>query len=119
MWKSFLGIRRYLWRYRPGPAPGFLCLILKDAAQAMQPLMIRRAIDSVAYALGGRNEFVRFAGYLVGLAILKGFFQYWMRVILIGISRDIEYDLRNDLFGHLVSLSPDYFARTRTGDIMA
>jgi ATP-binding cassette subfamily B protein len=42
-----------------------------------------------------------------------------MRVILIGISRDIEYDLRNDLFEHQVSLSPEYYARTRTGDIMA
>jgi len=40
-------------------------------------------------------------------------------VILIGISRDIEYDLRNDLFAHLVSLSPDFYARQRTGDIMA
>jgi ATP-binding cassette subfamily B protein len=42
-----------------------------------------------------------------------------MRVIIIGVSRDIEYDLRNDLFAHLVELSPDYYARTRTGDIMA
>ena len=42
-----------------------------------------------------------------------------MRVIIIGISRDIEYDLRNDLFRHLVGLSPDYYGRTRTGDIMA
>ena len=58
-------------------------------------------------------------GYLVGLALLKGIFQYWMRVILIGISRDIEFDLRNDLFAHLIRLSPEYYARTRTGDIMA
>ena len=42
-----------------------------------------------------------------------------MRVILIGISRDIEFDLRNDLFAHLIRLSPEYYARTRTGDIMA
>ena len=42
-----------------------------------------------------------------------------MRVIIIGISRDIEYDLRNDLFRHLVELSPDYYGRVRTGDIMA
>ena len=40
-------------------------------------------------------------------------------MILIGISRDIEYDLRNDLFRHLVRLSPDFYGRTRTGDIMA
>jgi len=50
---------------------------------------------------------------------VKGLFQYWMRVIIISISRDIEYDLRNDLFRHLVELSPDYYARVRTGDIMA
>ena len=42
-----------------------------------------------------------------------------MRVIIIGISRDIEFDLRNDLFAHLIRLSPEYYARTRTGDIMA
>ncbi len=61
----------------------------------------------------------KFAGYLVGVAALRGTFQYWMRVVLIGISRDIEYDLRNDLFGHLVKLSADFYARHRTGDIMA
>ena len=72
-----------------------------------------------AFGASGSTLFLRFAGYLVGLALLKGIFQFWMRVILIGISRDIEYDLRNDLFRHLVDLSPDYYARTRTGDIMA
>jgi ATP-binding cassette, subfamily B, multidrug efflux pump len=53
------------------------------------------------------------------LSLVKGVFQYWMRVILIGISRDIEYDLRNDLFSHIVTLSQDFFAKYRTGDIMA
>ena len=116
MWKSLATVRARLWRYRWGLALGGLCLVLKDLAQAVQPLMIRNAID----ALGGEGAlFVRFAGYLVLLALLKGFFQYWMRVILIGISRDIEYDLRNDLFRHLVRLSPDFYGRTRTGDIMA
>src|ERR1700676_1788574 len=42
-----------------------------------------------------------------------------MRVILIGISRDVEFDLRNDLFSHLVTLSPDFYAKYRRGDIMA
>jgi ATP-binding cassette subfamily B protein len=116
MWKSLATVRARLWRYRWGLALGGVCLVLKDLAQAVQPLMIRNAID----ALGGEGSlFVRFALFLVGLALLKGFFQYWMRVILIGISRDIEYDLRNDLFRHLVRLSPDFYGRTRTGDIMA
>ncbi len=115
MWESLHTVRKYLWRYRRGMALGGLCLVMKDLAQALQPLMIRGAVDSFRSG----SAFVRFAGYLVGLALLKGIFQYWMRVILIGISRDIEFDLRNDLFAHLIRLSPEYYARTRTGDIMA
>jgi ATP-binding cassette subfamily B protein len=115
MWESLHTVRKYLWRYRRGMALGGLCLVMKDLTQALQPLMIRGAVDSFRSGAA----FVRFAGYLVGLALLKGIFQYWMRVILIGASRDIEFDLRNDLFAHLIRLSPEYYARTRTGDIMA
>src|ERR1035438_10682009 len=115
MWESLHTVRQYLWRYRRGMALGGLCLVMKDLAQALQPLMIRGAVDSFRSGAA----FVRFAGYLVGLALIKGIFQYWMRVILIGISRDIEFDLRNDLFAHLIRLSPEYYARTRTDDIMA
>jgi ATP-binding cassette, subfamily B, multidrug efflux pump len=107
----------YLRRYRRGLALGLGSLILKDLAGAALPLMIRGAIDALPTGLMARVGL--FAGLLVVLSFFKGLFQYWMRVIIIGISRDIEYDLRNDLFGHLVSLAPDYYGRTRTGDIMA
>jgi ATP-binding cassette, subfamily B, multidrug efflux pump len=115
---SFLSVKHYLWRYRWGMALGFVCLLLKDLAQAGQPLMIRAAVDSFS---GGpqKHRFLLYAAALVGLALVKGLFQFWMRVIIIGVSRDIEYDLRNDLFRHLAGLSPDYYGRTRTGDIMA
>jgi len=116
MWESLATVRKYLWRYRWGMFLGTLCLVLKDVAQALQPLMIGRAVDALA---GHNGLFVRFAAYLVGLALIKGVFQFGMRVIIIGISRDIEYDLRNDLFAHLVTLAPEYYGRTRTGDIMA
>src|SRR5437660_12457334 len=105
MWKSLATVRKYLWRYRLGMLLGAVCLVLKDLAQAGQPLMIRGAVDALGRPGG---LFVRFALFLVGLALLKGVFQFWMRVIIIGISRDIEYDLRNDIFRHLASLSPDY-----------
>jgi ATP-binding cassette, subfamily B, multidrug efflux pump len=108
-------IRTYLWRYRRGLALGGGCLVCKDLAQVAQPLMIGRAID----ALSHRGHFLRYAAFLLGLALLKAIFLFWMRVVIIGISRDIEYDLRNDLFRHVLTLSPDYYARTRTGDIMA
>ena len=117
MWRALAAVRKYLWRYRRGMALGFACLVLKDVAQATQPLMIRQAVDALTRLAG--HTFLRYAGYLVLLALLKGAFQFWMRVIIIGISRDVEYDLRNELFAKLASLSPDYYGRTRTGDIMA
>ena len=118
MWESLRTVRVYLWRYRAGLALGLGALVLKDVAGAVQPLVIRASIDTLSHAFGV-GRLLRFAALLVGLAAVKGLFQYWMRVIIIGISRDIEYDLRNDLFRHLVDLSPDYFGRMRTGDIMA
>jgi ATP-binding cassette subfamily B multidrug efflux pump len=118
MRESFQTLWPYMKRYRRGLALGMGSLILKDLAHAAIPLMIGNAID----ALTARRPFpviLRISLLLVALAAVRGLFQFWMRVILIGISRDIEYDLRNDLFGHLVSLSPDFYARQRTGDIMA
>src|ERR1039458_980051 len=117
MWESLATVRKYLWRYRRNLGLGMLCLVLKDFAQTAQPLMIRGAIDSLGAA--GAATFLRYVAWLIAFAFLKGVFQFWMRVIIIGVSRDIEYDLRNDLFALLVGLSPDYYARTRTGDLMA
>jgi ATP-binding cassette subfamily B protein len=108
----------YLWRYRRGLGLGMGALLIKDLLAAALPLVIRSGVDSLTR--GFRIGLVfQFAALLVGLSLIKGIFQYWMRVILIGISRDVEYDLRNDLFSHLVKLSSDFYGRFRTGDIMA
>ncbi len=108
----------YLWRHRGGLALGMGALLARDILHAALPLVIRSGIDSLTR--GFRISLVfEFAALLVGLSAVKGIFQYWMRVILIGISRDVEYELRNDLFSHLVTLSSDFYARYRTGDIMA
>ena len=108
----------YLRRYRRSLALGGAALILKDLAAVSQPLLIRRGVDSLT---GGFRlaTLVWFAIALVAVSIIKGWFQYWMRVILIGASRDIEYDLRNDFYGRLIALSSDFYSRFRTGDIMA
>src|SRR5271154_3748840 len=108
----------YVKRYRTGLLVGLGALVMKDILGAVLPLIIRSGVDSLTQ--GFRLRLVlRLCGFLVGASILKGLFQYWMRVIIIGISRDIEYDLRNHLFAHLVSLSQDFYGRYRIGDIMA
>jgi len=118
MWTVFRSAGAYLWRYRRGLALGIGALIVKDIFGAVLPLLIRNGVDSLTRGFDLRIVF-EFAGALVALSIFKGIFQYWMRVIIIGISRDIEYDLRNELFAHLVKLSQDFYGRFRTGDIMA
>src|SRR5438876_2375069 len=118
MLKTLRPLWPYLWRYRRGFALGLLALLLKDLAAVAAPLVIREAVDLFSRGAPAVRIF-RLAGYLAGIALARGIFQYWMRVVLIGISRDIEYDLRNDLFAHLVSLSGDFYALHRTGDIMA
>ena len=118
MLKNLRPLWPYLWRYRRNFALGFAALALKDLAHITAPLVIRAAVDSFTHGASAAQMW-RFAGYLIGIALFRGIFQYWMRVVLIGISRDIEYDLRNDLFSRLVSLSSDFYARNRTGDIMA
>jgi len=118
MRETFRSLWPYLRRYRRGFGLGLAALAAKDVAGAGLPLAIRYGID--ALTRGAALKAVLWsAAALAGLAALKGVFQFWMRVILIGISRDIEYDLRNDLFARLAGLSQDYYGRTRTGDIMA
>jgi len=108
----------YLWRYRRAFALGLGSLIVKDGLGAALPLAMRGAVDSIA---GGRGLrlMLAFCGLIVLVSLCKGVFQYWMRVILIGVSRDVEYDMRNQLFARLVTLDSGFFGRTRTGDIMA
>jgi ATP-binding cassette, subfamily B, multidrug efflux pump len=53
------------------------------------------------------------------ICALQGFFSYWTRQILIGLSRDIEYDLRNDLLAKLVLMEPEFYVRNRTGELMS
>ncbi len=108
----------HLWRYRGGILLGLGSLLLKDVMAALLPIILKAGVDKLT--AGFRLEVVlQLAALLIGVSLVKGLFQYWMRVIIIGISRDIEYDIRNDLFGKLVSLSQDFYSRFRTGDIMA
>lgn len=97
---------------------GLIALVLKDILAACLPLTIKAGVDSLTGGLGVKRVAL-FCGALLLLTALKGLFQFWMRVILIGASRDIEYQLRNDLFAQLVRLDASFYHRTRTGDVMA
>ncbi len=118
MRKTFQTLWPYCRRYRRGFALGMAALVVKDLVGAALPLVMRSGIDSLHRGFS-LSTVLWLAAALAGLSALKGVFQYWMRVILIGISRDVEFDLRNDLFAALTRLSPDFYSRYRTGDLMA
>jgi ATP-binding cassette subfamily B protein len=118
MFKSLSPLKPYLYRYRVSFFWGGVALLLNNAIWILFPQVIGRAINDLNRGVT-QHKIVTYSLALIAIALSKGFFQYLMRQILIGISREIEFDLRNDLFRHLESLSYSYYQRTRVGDIMA
>src|SRR6266700_1435 len=109
----------YLKRYRSAYVWGTVCVFLHNGIWVLFPLVIRRAIDDMRSGPVTPHKLAVNAFLLLAVAFTKGIFQFLTRWVVIGISREIEFDLRNDLFQHLESLSYSYYQRTRTGDIMA
>jgi ATP-binding cassette subfamily B protein len=108
----------YLKRYRWGFVAGALCVVLSNGAWAGLPKVIGAAAQSLETGVT-QHKLLIFVLQVLALAAVRGVFLFLTRWIVIGISRDIEFDLRNDLFAHLETLSNSYYQRMRTGDIMA
>ncbi|MGB6384601.1 MAG: ABC transporter ATP-binding protein [Terriglobales bacterium] len=108
----------YLKSYRSGLFWGGVCVLLNNGIWILFPQVLRRAVNDLQTGVT-RQKLLTYALFIVALALSKGIFQFLTRWVLIGISRDIEFDLRNDLFAHLERLSHSYYQRNRTGDIMA
>ena len=108
----------YMRRYRWGYLWGTLSCIATNGVWVLFPLVIEKAIDGLEHGIT-RQRILVFSGLLVAIALLKGVFLYAQRWILIGISREIEFDLRNDLFRQLELQDSGFYQRYRTGDIMA
>jgi ATP-binding cassette subfamily B multidrug efflux pump len=116
--KSLRPLLPYLKRYRWGYVAGTVCVLVSNGAWVLFPQVIQRAIDSLK---GGvtRHALALFVWELLAVFAVRAIFMFLTRWILIGISRDIEFDLRNDLFARLETLPYSYYQRMRTGDVMA
>jgi ATP-binding cassette subfamily B multidrug efflux pump len=116
--KSLRPLFPYLKKYRRSYFVGTICVFINNGVWILFPLVLRHAVDGLKAGVT-REKLLTYSLQLMGVAAIKGIFQFLTRWIMIGISREIEFDLRNDLFRHLESLSYSYYQRTRTGDIMA
>jgi ATP-binding cassette, subfamily B, multidrug efflux pump len=108
----------YLKRYRGGLVWGGLCVLFNNGVWILFPQVLRRAVNDLHSGVT-RQKLLTYSLLIIAIALVKGIFQFLTRWVVIGISRDIEFDLRNDLFAHLERLSYSYYQRNRTGDIMA
>ncbi len=108
----------YLLRYKRHFLIGLCCVVVTTAIQLLSPWVMRYAIDDLTRGVT-RAKLGFYALLLLALALAGGTFRFLMRRIIIGASRHIEYDLRNDFFAHLERLPLGYFQAHRTGDLMS
>ena len=88
---------------------GMLALVLAKAAAVLTPQVLKRTIDDLTIEVTS-EKLAFYASLIVGIAAVEGVFRFWMRRLLIGVSRRVEYDLRGDFFGHLQKMSSIVFS---------
>src|SRR5512142_948931 len=108
----------YLLRYKRQFLIGFLCVVVTTSVALLSPWVMRYAIDDLTAGVT-RRKLLLYAAVLFGIALVGGTFRFLMRRIIIGVSRHMEYDLRNDFFAHLQRLPVSYYQAHRTGDLMS
>jgi ATP-binding cassette subfamily B protein len=141
-WDHLKLLLPYVGRYKKMVGVGLLALAITGIVGALPQLIIGMIVDCLQdspralstlsgtarhvlhplfafYAPLSRHALGLYCIILVGVMLVKGFFSFWTRWILIGVSREIEYDLRSDLLDRFLALDPEFYARNRTGDLMS
>ncbi len=114
-------LRRVAPYYRPHRtsfAAGLTLVVLGSAVSSVIPWLLRAGIDAMR-AGAPMSRVWKLSSVIIGTAVVAGVIRYAMRELVNGVSRRIEYDLRNDLFARLTELDAKFFAGMRTGDIIA
>lgn len=115
---NFSQLKKYIRLYRQRLTVGLVCLLLANIISLIAPLILKYAIDSIKRLIDPAL-LLQYAALILAVTIIQGIFRYFMRWILIGTSRRIEYDFRNDIFAHLQKLPRSYFIQSKTGDLMS
>jgi ATP-binding cassette, subfamily B, multidrug efflux pump len=108
----------FVLRYRRAFLPGLACVVITTSIQLLSPWVLKLAIDDLNRGVT-RQKLLVYAGLLLGIACVAAVFRFLMRRILIGASRDIEYDVRNAFFARLQQMPLGYYQARRTGDLMS
>jgi ATP-binding cassette subfamily B protein len=118
LFKRLAALWPYLSRYRRKLWIGLLAIVGAVAVGVASPLLLGSAIDAMRHEIS-RSTLLGYAGLILGVTLVQGVFSYTERMILVGMSRDIEFDLRNDYFASLERQPPAFMQEHSTGDLMA
>jgi len=108
----------YFGRYKLRLTAGAVCVVGSAGFSLLKPFIIGMAVNALGQGLT-RAALVRYSLMLIGASIAEGLFLYLQRRIIIGASRHIEYDMRNDFYDHLQKLPLRFYQGQRTGDLMS
>jgi ATP-binding cassette subfamily B protein len=111
-------LRLYLGRYRRSYLVGGLCLLATATLVMWIPWWIREAVRVIEHG-GAMGDVTFYAVLIIAAAILQGIVRTYSRALIFNAGRNVEYDLRNDLFAHLEKLPLSYYQSQRTGDLMS
>src|SRR5215218_2405968 len=115
---AFRRLVPFLLKYRRQFVLGLVCVVVTTTIQLLSPWVFKYAIDDLTAGVT-RAKLAFYSGTLLGIACVGAIFRYLMRQILIGASRDIEYDVRNAFFARLQQMPLAYYHARRTGDLMS
>lgn len=117
-WRTLRRLLPYYHPYRRQVALGLVSVVTSAALATLIPTFLQRGLDSMRDGADTR-ELVRLGSLMIATSAAVGVLRFTMRQTLNGVSRRIETDLRRDIFTRLTTLDAAWFARWRTGDIMA
>ena len=108
----------YLIRYRGRYAVGLACLVATGSLAMAVPYLLKRVVDTIAQG-GPVGTVGIIASAIITIALVQGVVRTFSRFLIFNVGRDVEFDLRNDLFAHLERLPLAYYQRRQTGDLMS
>ncbi len=119
MIKEYKSLFPYIKKHIPNYIFGLLFLVLTDGGQLLIPMIVRDAINSIEYGAFALESIFSKMLFLLFVALLIAIGRFGWRFFLHGASRNIERELRGNLFTHLLSLSSKFYDNSKTGDIMS
>ena len=128
--KELLHLKKYFLKYRKSLLLGSLFILISNIFGIYIPDFVGQAFNEITDGLSEisdtdsttvdlyKSKLLTYGSYVLLFAVAKGFFMFLMRQTVIVSSRNIEFDLKNEIFNHYQKLDQSFYIKNRTGDII-